>query len=227
MERADSPLLVYGGSFDPVHNGHVAAFWLAANLLGAGEARLMPCFLSPLKRQAFSTPAQRCGLLQLVVDGLNARPSQCEFRLDQREVATNQPSFTCDTLASVRREQGPRRPIIWLLGADAWQQLTHWRAWQSLTDYAHLLIAQRPGAEAIDPALQAWAQARHMPLAQLAHSPAGGVAHMNNALLAISASHIRQHITQGLRPVGLVPEAVEERIYQQGLYLNSYSTDTL
>lgn len=228
MERTDSPLLVYGGSFDPVHNGHLAAFWLAANLLGAGEARLLPCFLSPLKSQAYTSPEQRSALLQLVVNGLNQRPGTCRFSLDRREISINAPSFTCDTLAALRREQGEQRPIIWLLGDDAWQQLAQWRAWQTLTEFAHLLIARRPGCEVpIEPAQAAWAVERVRPLAQLGLSPHGGIAHMNNALLAISASQIRQQITQGLRPVGLVPEAVEERIYQQGLYLNSYSTDTL
>ncbi|HMY39763.1 MAG TPA: nicotinate (nicotinamide) nucleotide adenylyltransferase [Marinagarivorans sp.] len=222
MERTQSPLLVYGGSFDPVHNGHVAAFWLAAHLLNAGEARLLPCFLSPLKSQVFTTPEQRCALLQLVVTGLNQRSSACLFSLDRREIEIDGPSFTCDTLAALRQEQGETRPIIWLLGDDAWRQLPQWRHWQRLTEFAHLLIAARPGVEApIEPAQTAWAAARQCALAQLGLSPSGGIAHMNNALLAISASHIRTQIQQGVRPLGLLPDAVEERIYQQGLYLNS------
>lgn len=222
MERTQSPLLVYGGSFDPVHNGHVAAFWLAAHLLGAGEARLLPCFLSPLKSQVFTAPEQRCALLQLVVDGLNQRSSACRFSLDQREISVDAPSFTCDTLAALRKEQGETRPIIWLLGDDAWQQLPQWRHWQSLTDFAHLLIAGRPGVETpTDPTLTAWATPRQCAVAQLGLSPNGGIAHMNNVLLAISASHIRTQIQQGVRPLGLLPDAVEARIYQQGLYLNS------
>ncbi|HRH75959.1 MAG TPA: nicotinate (nicotinamide) nucleotide adenylyltransferase [Cellvibrionaceae bacterium] len=228
MERTHSPLLVYGGSFDPVHNGHVAAFWLAAHLVGAGEARLLPCFLSPLKSQVFTSVEQRCALLQLVVASLNQRPGPCRFSLDRREISIHAPSFTCETLAALRREEGEQRPIIWLLGDDAWQQLSRWRAWPSLTEFAHLLIAQRPGCSApLEPAQIAWAAARTRPITQLGLSPCGGIAHMNNALLAIAASDIRQQISQGIRPVGLVPEAVEAQIYQQGLYLNSYQTDTL
>lgn len=219
---------MYGGSFDPVHNGHVALFWRAAMALKAREARLLPCFISPLKSQVFSGTTQRCQLLQLVVDGLNARASTTQFSLDTREIAVNGPSFTCDTLAALRQQEGANRPIIWLLGMDAWQQLSQWRNWQQLTDYAHLLIALRPG---FDPDVSTeqftWAQSRRRDLNELAHSPCGGIAQMDNALLAIAASDIRQQIAQGLRPVGLLPETVEQWIHQQGLYVNSSQTDTL
>jgi nicotinate-nucleotide adenylyltransferase len=222
------PLLIYGGSFDPVHNGHLAVFWRAAMELKASEARLLPCFLSPLKRQTHSTSQQRCQLLSLVVDALNARASTTIFSVDQRELAVNGPSFTCDTLADLRRVEGALRPIIWLLGMDAWQQLTLWRNWQQLTDFAHLLIALRPGfSPDINNEQLAWLQPRQRALPELAQSPCGGVGQLDNALLAISASRIRQQIAQGMRPVGLLPDAVEVQIHQQGLYLNSSQTDTL
>lgn len=196
--------------------------------LNASEARLLPCFLSPLKNQTFSTAGQRRQLLSLVVDGLNARNSATWFSLDERELTVQGPSFTCDTLASLRRDEGGERPIIWLLGMDAWQQLTHWRNWQNLTEHAHLLIALRPGFEAqIGSEQLAWLQPRLRSLTELAQTPFGGVGQLDNALLAISASRIRQQIAQGLRPVGLLPDSVELQIHQQGLYLNSPQTDTL
>lgn len=226
--ETQGPLLVYGGSFDPVHNGHVAVFWQAAMALKASEARLLPCFLSPLKNQIFSSPAERCLLLQLVVDGLNARTSTTRFSVDQRELAVTAPSFTCATLAALRQEQGMQRPIIWLLGMDAWQQLSQWRNWQQLTDYAHLLIARRADFEFdVNTEQLAWAQPRSRELKELTQTPCGGISQMDNALLAIAASRIREHIAQGIRPVGLLPEAVEQWIYQQGLYVNSSQTDTL
>lgn len=213
------PLLVYGGSFDPVHNGHIAAFWQAAMQVGAVEARFIPCFLSPLKSQSFCSPQQRCELLSLVVDGLNERGSKVEFKVDTRELSHTGPSYTCDTLAAIRQEEGPKRCIIYLLGWDAWLQLPKWRSWQSLTDFAHLLIAQRPGdTDPVDVQQQAWALGRMCNLNELAGRPHGAISQLDNALLAISATQIRQHITQGLRPVGFVPDAVELRIHQQGLY---------
>jgi nicotinate-nucleotide adenylyltransferase len=228
MTAAISPLLVYGGSFDPVHNGHVAVFWRAAMELKASDACLLPCFISPLKSQIFSSTTQRCHLLQLVVDGLNACSSATVFSLDTRELAVNGPSFTCDTLAALRQQAGANRPIIWLLGMDAWQQLSQWRNWQQLTDYAHLLIALRPGFDLdANTEQMAWAHSRRRDLNELAHAPCGGISQMNNALLSIAASDIRQQIAQGLRPVGLLPDAVEQWIYQQGLYVNSSQTDTL
>jgi nicotinate-nucleotide adenylyltransferase len=214
------PLLLYGGSFDPVHNGHIAAFWQAAMQVGAVEARFIPCFISPLKSQSYCSVQQRCDLLSLVVDGLNARASGVHFKLDPRELIHSGPSYTCDTLASIRQEEGPRRTIIYLLGRDAWLQLPMWRAWQTLTDFAHLLIAQRPGDSApVNVQQQAWANERMSTLNELAGSPQGAISQLDNALLAISATQIRQHITQGLRPVGCVPDAVELQIYQ-GLYKN-------
>jgi nicotinate-nucleotide adenylyltransferase len=228
VTSSKSPLLVYGGSFDPIHNGHLAAFWQAAAALGAVEARLLPCFISPLKERVFSTPAQRCQLLQLVVDALNTRSSGTQFSLDLRELAVAEPSFTWRTLAALRAEEGAFRPIIWLMGMDAWQHLTQWQHWQQLTDYAHLLIALRPGPKPSLSAEQlAWAAPRIRTTTELSQSPAGGISQMNNAELAIAASDIRQQITQGLRPVGLLPEAVEQWIFQHNLYVNPPQTDTL
>ncbi len=213
-------ILVYGGSFDPVHLGHVRLFWQARWQLAAQVCRWLPAGQSPLKDKPGASAEQRLAMLQLASASLNAAAGTQGFEVDDRELRRPGPSFTCDTLAELRQELGAECPLVWLMGMDAWQQLSQWRHWQQLTDWAHLLLLERPGHWQC-PAPQAqWAQARLCSLAELQQCPSGGIGLLGNSPLGIASRDIRQQIAQGLRPVGLVPEAVEQYIQAQGLYFN-------
>ena len=136
-----SPLRVfYGGSFDPVHNGHLAIARAARDALHA-EVALVPAADPPHKDATHADADQRAQLLALAIDGERG------LRVDPRELHRAGPSYTVDTLAELRAEAGAGAPLAWLIGADSLLQLHTWHRWRELFDLAHIVAVQRPGAE--------------------------------------------------------------------------------
>lgn len=210
----------YGGSFDPVHNGHLAIARTARDRLDA-EVILVPARDPPHKPPTAADAAQRVEMLELAIVG------EPGLRVDRRELARSGPSWTVDTLVELRAELGPEAPIAWLIGADSLRQLHTWNRWTRLFELAHIIAVARPGVDLEDAALRVEAPevlARIAPRrcdpAALAASPAGGF-----ALLALpqlrpeSSSELRRRIA-GADPrwCDWVPPAVAIHIVQQGLY---------
>ena len=201
------PIGFLGGTFDPVHNGHLRLALEVRERLGLAEVRLLPSAQTNLRDAAHASAAQRLAMLRAaLVEGL---------ALDAREVERGGVSYTVDTLCALRAEE-PRRPLCFILGADAWNALPRWHRWRELLDYAHLVVASRPGAELErHPALDAaWTDAP----AELAALPAGRVIACAIPLLPISSTDIRARIASGRSVAGLVPPAVVELIAREGLY---------
>ena len=134
----NSPLRVfYGGSFDPVHNGHLAIARAARDALHA-EVALVPARDPPHKDATHADADQRAQLLALAIEG------EPGLRVDPRELHRAGPSYTFDTLTELRAEAGPGAPLVWLVGADSVLQLHTWHRWRELFDLAlHLGIGQR------------------------------------------------------------------------------------
>jgi nicotinate-nucleotide adenylyltransferase len=213
-------VLLYGGSFDPVHLGHVRVFWEAAWRLKATAAHWLPCYQSPLKARTPAAPEHRLAMLQLVCEELNTAAGAARFSVDPREVHRTGASYTWETLAQWRRELGPDARLVWLMGMDSWNQLSQWQQWTSLTDYAHLLVLQRPGQCASpSPEQQEWAQDKWAESLQALQDQSCGLIYaLKNSLLAIASAGIRDDIARGLAPVGLVPSAIQSYLHQHRLY---------
>lgn len=211
----------YGGTFDPVHNGHLAIAQAGRDELGV-PVTLVPAADPPHRPPPGGSAEQRVQLLQLALVDVPG------LRLDQRELRRARqwlrPSYTIDTLSELRSELGAHAPIAWLLGADSLASLNRWHRWRELLDLAHLVVAERPGI-ALDAVADAevrhylgerWASAA----SELESLPAGRIWRLRQPLRAESASQVRQRIAAGQPWRHLLPAAVAERIELDGLYRN-------
>lgn len=207
------PLAIFGGTFDPVHYGHLRAAWDAAEALDA-EVRMIPSRVPPHRMQPQARAEQRAKMLELALAG------QDRLRIDLRELEREGPSYTVDTLAGLRAEIGPDRPLILLLGADAFAGLPTWHRWTELFDHAHIAVLTRPGhGVGLPDVLAAACESREVHgTAPLRATPASLVARIPVTPLDISASAIRALLAAGHEPRYLVPDAVLEYAREHGIY---------
>ena len=216
----NSPLRVfYGGSFDPVHNGHLAIARAARDALHA-EVALVPARDPPHKDATHADADQRAQLLALAIEG------EPGLRVDPRELHRAGPSYTFDTLTELRAEAGPGAPLVWLVGADSVLQLHTWHRWRELFDRAHIVAVQRPGSQ-VDaarlreqaPEVLAEIAGRWLPPGDLATTASGGFALLPMPLLRPeSSTELRRRIREGGDWRGWVPPPVADYIVRHGLY---------
>ncbi len=190
-------LALYGGTFDPIHLGHIQVAQAARSACGFASVRLLPAADPPLRPPPGASAAHRVAMVRLACEGLPG------FEVDDRELRRSGPSFTVDTLAEVRAEIGPERPLVWLLGRDAISRIDRWHRHEALLRHAHFLVLDRPGwtddgagigaVPAPAPAaVRAWVQAhRRDDLRQLHMSPAGGLFFFDGPRIPISATAVR------------------------------------
>ena len=214
-------LVCYGGTFDPVHNGHLAVARHARDALDAGVA-LIPAHDPPHKGPTRADATQRAQMLELAVAG------EAGVSVDRRELRREGPSYTVDTLAELRRERGDAAPIAWLIGADSLLQLHTWHRWRELFDRAHVVAVQRPGSEVDAARLRAQAPDvlaeiadRWLPPTDLAATASGGFALLPMPeLRPESSTELHRRIREGRDWQGWLPPAVAAYIVSQGLYRN-------
>lgn len=212
--------ILYGGTFDPVHNGHMAIARAAHRAFGV-PIRLMPAADPPHRAPPGATAAQRVHLLDLAVQ------HEAGLCVDRRELvrAERDPdarSYTVDTLRELRAEQGDAVPVALLIGADSLLGLPTWKAWSDLFDLAHFIVADRPGSgldAGLAPALSAALEDRwtEQP-SDLQRSPAGRAYRLHQPLQPESATEIRRRIAAGEAWRHLVPAAVADAIADERLY---------
>lgn len=192
-------LAIFGGTFDPIHIGHLTVAWEAAELLDA-EVRLMPANVPPHRSPPQASPAERVAMLRAALAG------QSRLVLDARELEREGPSYTIDTLRELRAEQGGR-PLVLLLGADAFAGLPSWKRWRELFDFAHIGVLSRPGVDAACPdALTEEIAARRVDdVAALRARPCGKLIELAVTPLEISATRIRELLAAGRDPRYLLP----------------------
>lgn len=186
-----------------MHLGHLRVAWEAAEFLDS-DVRMMPANVPPHRPQPVASPAQRAAMLRAALSG------QDRLVLDDRELRREGPSYTVDTLVELRGEIGPDRPVILLLGADAWSGLADWHRWQELLGLAHVGVLTRAGHPARESAeLAAHAASRRTnAVAALGQSAAGLIIEVRVSALEISATRIRNDIAAGREPRFLVPDSL-------------------
>ncbi len=206
-------LAILGGTFDPVHIGHLRAAIELAEALSAAELRLMPCAVPPHRPQPGASPSQRLAMLEAAASGLTG------IRVDARELDRPGPSYTVDTLSALRTEEGDR-PIVLAMGADAFAGLPSWHRWEELIGLAHLAVLTRPDShQRLDPRLETLlAQAGPADASTLAGQPAGALIRIEIPPIPVSSTLIRQRLAEGRSLAHLVPAAVLALIDQHGLY---------
>lgn len=210
-----APLLVlYGGTFDPVHNGHLAIACAARDLLGV-PVHLMPAADPPHRAAPGADAATRAALLDLAVAG------EAGLHVDRRELQRVGRSWTVDTLRALRGS-APERPVALLLGADGFRGLPQWKEWRALFALAHFVVAERAG-DPLDrdlPAALAECLAGRWTTdpGDLRAVPAGRVLRLRQPLSPESATEVRRRIAAGEPWQVMVPAAVAARITTDGLY---------
>lgn len=205
-----------GGSFDPVHNGHVALGAHFCALLRPDQLRVIPAGAPWQKNGVQASPGQRADMAQLAFAGLGL-----PIVLDRQEIARGAPTYSIDTLRQVRAELGPDTALVFLMGADQLQRLASWRDWRALFDYAHFCVAARPGFTLCGPDLPADVAEeftrRLGPLEQIRNTPHGLTYLAQDLAVDISATQIRAALQRGEADVP-VPAPVLDYIEQHHLY---------
>jgi nicotinate-nucleotide adenylyltransferase len=204
---------ILGGTFDPVHYGHLRSALEVKDIFGLNEVRLIPCANPPHRKQPAVTAEMRLQMLELAIT------NQPGLKIDTRELDRyNQhqaPSYMVDTLESLRQEL-PTEALLLFIGTDAFKHLTGWHQWQRLFDYAHIVVITRPGFETRQ--LDNFFKVRLAGVNELAQAIAGKLCFQQVTQLDISATAIRDIIARKQNPGFLLPDAVIEYIKQHKLY---------
>jgi nicotinate-nucleotide adenylyltransferase len=219
-DGGDGLLGLLGGTFDPLHVAHLRLAIEAREALGLAEVCFIPAGNPALRDAPHCAAVDRLAMVERAVADLPG------FGVDAVEVltATAQPgpSYTVETLTRQRQRHGLRRPLVLLLGADAFVRLEAWHRWRELLDLAHIAVATRPGHEmkvgAGETALDREFVAREGAAADLATAPAGRIVPFAITALEISASAIRRRLAQGQSVRYLVPDAVLDYIESHQIY---------
>ena len=215
------PLGILGGSFDPVHNGHLGLARDARALLGLEAVRWVPSGAPGHREAPRAAALHRLAMLRLALAG------EPGFSLDDADALAAQPTYTVNTLARLRKELGPAQPLVFLMGTDQLLGLDRWREWRTLFELAHFGVARRPGydvsASALPAAVAAELARRQSGAAGLAQSPAGRIALFDNAPRDVSSSAVRRALGAGTRPDDALPAGVLGYIESHGLYLDRNS----
>lgn len=208
------PVGFFGGTYNPIHYGHLRSALELRETLQLAEVRLVPAAQPPHREEPALSAQLRAELVELAV------ADEPGLYCDKRELEREGPSYTIDSLGELRQELGAAMPLCLIVGADAVAGLDSWRRWRELLDFAHLLVIARPGWEMPAAGTVAdWLQ-EHLTstAATLQHNPCGSVMLQELRPLAISSTEIRQLVAAGRSPRYLVPDVVCERIRELGLY---------
>lgn len=214
------PIGILGGTFNPIHFGHLRMAQELGEGLDLAEVRLIPAGTPPHRDPPQVSAQQRLDMVRL---GLGGNPL---LRLDEREILKQTPCYTLETLAELRRELGWERPLCLLMGADAFWGLPTWYHWRELFDLAHIVVAHRPGFAGEDPSAgfpselhEELEKRQRQDVKALHQSPSGMIVNHPVTALDISSTRIRALLRQGLSPRYLLPAAVHAYISTNNLYL--------
>lgn len=210
MARALLMIGIFGGTFDPIHYGHLRPAQEAMQKLALAELRLIPAATPPHRPPPQASAAQRLAMVELAIRDFPG------LRVDDRELQRGGLSYTVLTLESLRAEFG-NTPLCLLLGADQFRSFETWHRWQEIPALAHLVVLNRPGATA--GSLPAWARGRECAdFYVMREASAGRLAFLSVSPQDISATRIRAALVRGESVQGLLPEAVLDYIRINQVY---------
>lgn len=205
---------VMGGTFDPIHNGHLRSALELKQLLGLSEVRLLPCHQPTHRDHPGADSQQRLTMLQLATE------NEPGLVVDPREINLDQPSYSVYTLESMRQELGEEAVLCWVLGVDAFAAFTRWHQWQRILELANLIVITRPGFELDEGSVeyQLW-QKQQIDYQVLSEHVAGKIIPVRlPSQLEISATFIRKQLQSGQSVRYLLPENVLNYLQKQDLY---------
>jgi nicotinate-nucleotide adenylyltransferase len=216
MSDSAVPIGVLGGTFDPVHHGHLRAALEALERCRLGRILFMPAGNPVHRPQPSASGPQRMEMLRRAV------AAEARFTVDDREMKRPGPSYSVDTLKELRAEVGTA-PLCLILGADAFLGLPSWHRWREITDLAHVIVMHRPGwtLGAQSEELQKLVAHRLCADMDALLQPCGSIRIQEMTALDISSSAIRSLVAGGGDPRFLVPDQVRDIIINTGCYRSS------
>ncbi len=207
------PIGLLGGTFDPIHFGHLRTALELRQALDLVEVRLVPCYQPVHRKLPVASPEHRLAMVRCAIDDEPA------LKLEECEIVRQGPSYMIETLEELKSKI-PATPLCLIMGIDALLNFTSWHRWQSILELAHLVIAHRPQYQLPKTGLIADLLKQRLtshPLA-LHQTEAGSILLHPVTPLEISATDIRRQIASGRNPRYLLPDAVYHYILQQGVY---------
>lgn len=210
---------MFGGTFDPVHIGHITLAEEIQKHLQLDRMYLVPCRLPPHRDKPGASESERLHMLQLAV-------ADTSLLIDERELQRDGPSYTVDTLRSLRQQYGPHTSLLWCMGMDAFATLNSWHHWQDILSLAHLVVVTRAGHDpALPDELRLWL-GKHLCAGTLCaetkalkDTPAGNIYLTQLSQIPVSSTRVRQQLAQGISPSTALKPAVYHYIQERGLYL--------
>ena len=204
---------ILGGTFDPVHFGHLRPALDVRQALGLDEIRLLPCHVPPHRPQPLASTQQRTLMLQAAIAGVEG------FVIDEREFERDGLSYTLDTLQSLRKDL-PGKTLCLQVGMDAFRGLPPWHRWHELLDYCHIVVMTRPQAKFPEKGeLAEYIHMHHARDAAMLRTQSTGLLWFQEVTqLEISATRLRALLAAGEQADFLLPAGVLDLIHIQGLY---------
>ena len=210
------PIGIFGGTFDPIHYGHLRTAFELLQTLDFEEVRFIPCGDPPHRGVTFAPAALRLDMVRL------ATQDEPGFIVDDRELQREGPSYSIDTLASLR-EEFPGRSLCLITGMDAFLGLPTWHRWDEILDFAHIVVAHRPGWRAPGEGALGVLLGEHRTQRadDLHETPRGGVYVHAVTQLEIASTEIRSLVAEGYDPRYLMPDSVRAVIMESSCYTSS------
>jgi len=207
------PIGIFGGTFDPIHFGHMRTAFEMLQALRLAEVRFIPAGSPPLRDSPLADASLRLTMVRAAIEG------QAGFVVDDREVRREGPSYTVLTLAELRREH-PDRSLCLIVGMDAFLGLPKWHQWREILQLAHVGVAHRPGwrAPTSGPLGELMVDGGTGRINDLHESPAGRIFIHPVTQLEIASTDLRNIIASGRDPRYLMPDAVRDIIRETGCY---------
>lgn len=206
----NAPIGVLGGTFDPVHNGHLQIAEAVLTEFPLSIIKFLPSYQPP-HRTPHASAKQRVAMLSMA---LQDHP---QFSIDFAEIIRNNQSYTIDTLINMRA-QAPRTPLCFIIGADAYLTITSWHRWQELLNYSHFIVVNRP-LSIISDHSSILIKNLSDDVNDMTTQLHGKVFFLETTSCAISATEIRNRVRAKQSITHLVPKAVADYIEQEQLYL--------
>ena len=218
-----APIGILGGTFDPIHNGHLRLAQEALEQCNLASVRFIPSGAPPHRNAPHASAQQRLDMVCLALQGNSS------FMLDEREIHRTDPCYTVHTLTALRTELDAQQPLCLLLGGDAFLLLHTWHEWKQLFELAHIVVMQRAGGSPLgnamneaDTFLRNEYHARLAPAPRVLHeSPAGAILVADMPALEISATDIRRRRAEGRSMRYMLPDAVANYIQSHQLYAHA------
>ena len=202
---------IFGGTFDPIHCGHLETVANVLQQCGLKKILFVPAFIPPHKSETHANPQQRLEMVRLAVADI------AEFDVDDREIKRNTVSYTFDTVQSLQSEY-PRRKFCFIVGVDALLGIEQWHRWRELIGIIHFIVMERPGWQPPARLPQWWQQGAAHSIEELLHSRSGRFLVVKVDPNPLSATEIRYGISQALDVGAMLPAKVWDYICTHHLY---------